>query len=228
MKIFVILMMLLAPVKHETHLTLSIPNHQQLFLNSYQNRNFSQKIEYHGQDYRVYIRSMDTLDVMVNFRMRPDIQYLDGQPGEIRALIDELLKDTQYIHDYLAKMSTFLGEQITYSTGDFPQDAASVVRNRRASCVGYANLCQVMLKAIGITSRIVEGFYLDRSTRKDILIPQAHLWVEIYIDTNMSIFYDPQYQNFTENYLVLSRDTDFTRIKRFKVKVIQKINKLIN
>lgn len=228
MILFTVLSLLFSPVHHETHLQISFPNHRHLNLADYRNRNFSQKVEYRGQHYHVFIRSTDTGQMPLRIQMHRDTRYIDGLSPALQRVVAALLRDTRYIDQYLEKVSTLLGDRITYSEREQPQDADSVLLRKNANCVGYARLCQVLLEAVKIRSRMVEGFYLNSSPRPDILIPQSHLWLEIFVEAEMSVFYDPQYQNFTENYILLHDETDFTRIRKFEVKILKKTSKLIN
>lgn len=160
--------------------------------------------------------------------MKIDPNFISAQPLKIQECLEGLLANTQYIHDYINKISLFLKNEIQYSDLDLPQQPFFVLLNKKANCVGYSNLCQVLFHAIGIRCNIVQGFFLNKSKHKDILIPKAHLWVEIFIGEDISIFYDPQYQSFSHNYLLVNKNTDFTKVKKFQVNILKIANKLKN
>ena len=91
----------------------------------------------------------------------------------------------------------------------------------------------MFLDAAGIRNRIVRGFYLKRKKDPEkaatkILIPIPHRWIEICLSDRVKIFYDPQYQDFSANYLTTRVDINFSEISKFTAKVIKISKGIIN
>jgi transglutaminase-like putative cysteine protease len=108
-----------------------------------------------------------------------------------------------------------------------PQDPASVLINKRANCIGYANVFSIFLNSANIKNRIVKGFYLEKENGSS-LIPTPHRWVEIELLNGFKFFYDPQYNNFSANYIVVKDEVDFKRVKRFEVVLLKKSKEFVN
>ena len=108
-----------------------------------------------------------------------------------------------------------------------PQDAFAVLLNRKANCVGFANLTAFLLDCVGIKNKFVRGFYLEKGGNR-VLIPVPHKWIEIYLSNGVRFFYDPQRQKFSTNYIVTKYDVDFRKVRKFKVLLIEKSKKVLN
>jgi transglutaminase-like putative cysteine protease len=134
---------------------------------------------------------------------------------------------TMTLREYLIRISHFLRENIEYTEENLPQDPTSVLINNRANCVGYANVFSVFLNSAKIKNRIIKGFYLERKNGPS-LIPVPHRWLEIELLNGFRFFYDPQYNNFSANYIVVKDDVDFKKIKRFDVVLIKKSKEFVN
>ena len=93
-------------------------------------------------------------------RIATDERYLAGQDPLISSVFNQVRQNAISVGDYLQNISFFLTNSITYSEADLPQEAAAVLLNRQAHCIGYANVAQTLLACVGIASRPVNGFYL--------------------------------------------------------------------
>ena len=233
MKSLILLLLFFSPLREVVDVQLSIPTHQHEIFCNYSNGNFSQEIFSNKtrDEITAHIQNSNFLELNLDFRIIPDNVFIAGLHPELRKAIFDLLDNCFNFKTYFENTSSFLGERIAYSDKNFPQDAASVIVNKKANCKGYSNLVRVLLRAAGIKSKIVKGFYLTKDTKikkNNTLIPIPHRWVEIYLSKEIKFFYDPQYQRFSFNYLTTRNDIDFKRVRRFKVNIIKKSKKIIN
>ena len=100
----------------------------------------------------------------------------------VRAVVLDLLDKSQSLEKYLINISFFL-DSLRYTREDLPQDAEAVIRYKRGSCVGFANAVKVLMKAVGIRTRMAKGFYLERGEENNPkgVVPVPHRWVEIIL-----------------------------------------------
>jgi hypothetical protein len=231
MKFLLILLTILSPLQKQTIMQISLDNpceEQKVFIKDYHNQNFSQSIEFTDDQMRVVIKNIDFLQLNLNFAIKRDNSFINQQTEEVQETIRLLLKGCLFTGDYLKKISTFLRDNIQYSESNSDQSPASILISRKADCVGYSKLSKILFRAVRIKCQIVQGFFLDTTVKKNFLSPRSHLWIEIFLKDNFSIFYDPQYQNFSPNYIRVDNQVNFTEIKKFKVKVIDKQIKVKN
>ena len=227
MKILILLLMMVSPIREEENLKLSLPTKQyQIFVN-YSNGNFSQRLVYHNDILTAEIKSSNYLNLDLNFRVLPDSKYISELNPKVQEVLWDFFDDSQSLRIYLSRVSHFLKRQIRYSEMNIPQDATAVILNKRAKCVGYANAAKVFFDAAGFKSKVVKGFYLDKGTM-NTMVPIPHQWVEIRLANGTKFFYDPQYQRFSANYIATRDDVNFKRIKKFKVYIIKKSKKIVN
>lgn len=206
---------------------LSLPTKQHEIFVNYSNSNFSQKLRYHNDILTAEINSSDYLGLNLNFRVLPDTNYISTLNPKVQEVILDFFDDSQALRNYLVSVSHFLKQQIRYTEMNLPQDATTVILNKRAKCIGYANVAKVFFDAAGIKSKVVKGFYLKKG-ETNTMIPIPHRWVEIRLDNMEKFFYDPQYQRFSANYIATKDDVDFKRVKKFKAYIIKKSKKIIN
>jgi transglutaminase-like putative cysteine protease len=233
MKSIILLMLLFSPLIEVVDVQFSIPTHQHEIFCNYSNDNYSQEVFYDRtrDEITAHIKNSNFLTLDLNFRIIPDNEFIAGLSPELRETTFDLLDNCFTFATYFENISSFLKEHITYSDNNLPQDAASVILNKKANCKGYSHLVRVLLKAAGIKSKIVRGFYLQKDTEKkknNTLIPIPHRWMEIYLSNEVKFFYDPQYQRFSFNYLTTRNDINFKQVKKFKVNIIKKSKKIIN
>ena len=231
MKFLLILITIISPLQNQTVMDVSLPNiHESsnLFIKNYQNQNFSQLIESKKNQLRIVIKNIDYLQLNLNFIINRDHVFINQQSGDLQKTITKLLKGCLFTGDYLRNISLFLKDNIQYSELNLEQSPEYVIVNKKANCVGFAQLSQILFKAVGIKCQIIQGFFLEETADKKILSPRSHLWLEIFLQDNFSIFYDPQYQSFSHNYLRIDDQMDFTEIKKFKVKILNKTIQLKN
>ncbi|MCP4146296.1 MAG: transglutaminase domain-containing protein [bacterium] len=237
MKIILLMLLLAFPLREVVNVKLTIPMEQQEIFFNYKNDNFSQKIFYDDNNHKVtaYIKNSNYVYLDLNFRIYPRKKALSALHPDLRRRVVKMLDDNFSFKSYFKSISVFLTENIVYSEADIPQDVTSVFLNKRASCVGYSNLVKALLDSAGVKNKIVKGFYLKkgpyRKSRRRIgriMIPIPHRWLEIHLANGSRFFYDPQHQTFSENYIATKSDTNFKKVKKFKVNIVKKYKKLIN
>jgi len=225
-KILLLLMYLWMPLRQESSLEVVVACRTPEIFSNYSNTNFKQEINGHRDGLSVKIKSL-TLDFRnLNHTLTPAETYMAGQEPSIRTVFSELRQDANSIGDYLLNISRFLRNSIAYSEVDLPQDAAAVLLNRRAHCIGFANVAQTLLACAGIDSRQVNGFYLREND--GLIEPVPHRWLEIFLPGERRVFYDPQYQDFSSRYLLTDPSVVFNRVERFKGVVVRKNKKLLD
>lgn len=231
--VFLILLLLSGfygdPLQEVEDVQLVFPAQQQDIFMDYSNENFSQKVSTQNNEIYAEIACSNYLILNLEFRVIRDEKRLAEIHGEMLEVVQNLFDRTQTVKSYLLNISYYLRENIRYSDAPLAQDAESVLLNKKASCVGYSNLVKMFLDCAGIRNEMVRGFYLKKNgANSNEMLPIPHRWVEIELPNTVKFFYDPQYQKFSANYITTRNDTDFKRIKKFKVHLVNKSKKIMN
>lgn len=217
------------PMREVELMEVKFPAHQQDIFLEYANDNFSQKLHFKNKVVTAEINSSNYLKLNLNFRITPDTAFMDTLGPEVKDIVLDLMGNDYRLKTYLKHISFYLDGNIEYSDNSLPQDAASVLLNKKAHCIGYSNVVKLFMDAAGIRTRMMRGFYLKKEDKaSDTWTPVPHRWVELLLPNGIKFFYDPQYQRFAANYITTKRDIDFKQVKRFKVKVTKKTKKIIN
>jgi len=203
------------------------PTNQQEIFSDYVNKNFSQKLSIDDTKISVEIMSSNPLFLELNFRIFPNKAYINKLDLPLKQLILELSGDRILLKEFLQSISSYLKENISYTKKETPQDPLSVVLNKEANCIGFCNLVSLIFKTNGIKTRFIRGFYLSKKEGK-IFSPIPHRWLEIQLADGNKYFYDPQYQNFSANYIKVKEGVDFKNIRKFEVYLVRKSKKIIN
>jgi hypothetical protein len=225
--LFLLFLDIIYPLHEVENIKLSCPTSQSEIFIDYTIDNFSQRISGKNDTITVEIESSDFLEMDLDFRIVPNTKYIEFFNPEVQNVLMNLIDTSLSLKDYLNKVSTYLGRNIRYSEEKLPQDAASVIHNRQASCIGFCNVTQFFLNAASIENHPAKGFYLQKG-KKNTLIPIPHRWIEICLSNGQKFFYDPQFQKFSADYITTRENVDFKRIKKFTVYVIEKSKKIIN
>lgn len=229
MKFILLLLLFISPLREVENVKLSLPAHayqQEIFFN-YENDNFSQELSFNKNKITADIKSTNFFQLNLNFRIFPDGKVLKKLDPQTKEIVTNLYNNCITLKDYFKIISPFLQKDITYTEEELPQDEISVLINRKANCVGYANLASFLLNCVGIKTRFVRGFYLTRENRLT-LIPIPHKWIEIHLSNGVRFFYDPQRQKFSADYIVTRDDVDFKKIRKFKALLIEKSKQILN
>lgn len=225
--ILICLLFFVSPVREVEKVRFAFSSRQHdIFLN-YSNDNFSQKLVFDNNTITAETKSSDFFQLDLDFRVFPREKYMETLDREVKAVVLDLFKNERSLKKYLTNISRFLAKNIQYSEKKLPQDAASVIFNKKAYCIGFSNVVTVFLDSAGIKNKFVKGFYLKKGNN-NTLVPVPHRWVEIHLANGSKFFYDPQYQKFSANYIATKDDVDFKQVKKFKVYVIKKSKKIMN
>jgi transglutaminase-like putative cysteine protease len=225
-KILLLLLYIWTPLRQESNLEVLVACRTPEIFSNYRNYNFKQEVSGTADGLSVKIKSQTLSLKNLNHALADDVSYVAGQDPLVRTVYGQLRQNAISIGDYLQNISFFLKNSITYSEADLPQEARAVLLNRRAHCIGYANVAQTLLACAGITSRPVNGFYLRES--HSVIEPVPHRWLEVDLPGERRVFYDPQYQDFTSRYLVTDPSVAFNRIERFLGVVVKKSKKIMD
>lgn len=218
MKSAILLLMTIFPVHQVMNLDLLLPEAPTEIFSEFRNGNFTQELIREKQGMIIRIRSRNYFDLSLGEPLFLDSAYVDTLDPRLRDVIGVIFRKSPFLGDFLKNISVFLESSVRYSGEETPQDPLSVLVNGKAYCTGYCNLVQTLLRAVGISSRSVRGFYLPGN--ESPLTPVSHRWLEIRANAEMVFFYDPQYQNFSSHYLVLNQDVPFEQIEKFKGYII--------
>ncbi len=229
MNFLLFLLLFASPLLEVVNIEVSIPTQQHYIFNDYNNDNFSQKVYNRSNgEITVHIENSNRFRLNLGFRIFPQSEIINPLDPEVKALVWELIANGKIFEDYFKRISSFLESTITYTDEDLPQDVMSVLVNKRANCIGYANIAGLLLDSVGIKNAITRGFYLKEGEGGKRLTPIPHRWIEISLPNGKKFFYDPQYQNFSANYLAARKDINFNEINKFTVKVIKISKKIVS
>jgi len=226
MQIIFLIFLLVSPIKHVELLEIQINTNQKSIFKNYSNDNFKQILNINKNVIEIKTESSNYKQLDLNFRVIPNEAYIKKLSKELKKAVYSVLNGSYTLNDYMINISNFLRKKIKYSLENIPQTPGSVIVNKKAHCVGFSNLTKVFLKGIGVNSKIVQGFYLKKN--KKAIIPIPHKWVEIELSNGYLYFYDPQYQKFSSNYVVVNDSIVFSKVKKFKIKLIKYIKKMTN
>ncbi len=226
MQFFFLIFLLISPIKHVELMNIQVNTNQKELFSNYSNDNFRQTLRFNDDLVEINTESSNYLHLDLNFRVIPDTLYIESLPESLQTPINSLIDRSYSLKDYMVNISTFLRDKIIYSKKKFPQNPESVIINKKAHCVGFSELTKVFLKGIGINANFSQGFYLKKVNGK--IVPIPHKWIEIELSNGYLYFYDPQYQKFSSNYVVVDNSVIFTEVKKFKIKLIKYTKKIID
>ena len=227
MRALLLLPILLSTLVHVQDVTFTIPSSQHQIFNNYQNKNFSQKLSFTKEHVSAAITSTNPLEMDLNYRVFIQPDYVKQLPAPLQKLISQTYTDNLMLGTYFQNISYFLKMGLTYTLDKIPQDTISVMATRRANCIGYSNVVSDLLTAMALKHRFVKGFYLEQE-RPNVFEPIPLRWLEIELADGVKFFYDPQYQNFSANYILVKDSVNFQEILKFKVYLKKKSKKIVN
>ena len=226
MKTLLLVLYIWMPLRQESNLEVFVACRTPEIFSNYHNYNFKQEISGNQEGLNVKIKSQTLSFKNLNHAITSDERYVAGQDQLIKAIFSCVRQNAISVGDYLQNISFFLTNSITYSEADLPQETLAVLLNRRAYCIGYANVAQTLLACAGIVSRPVNGFYLRENN--SVIEPVPHRWLEIDLPGERRVFYDPQYQDFSSRYLVTVQGVALNRIERFLGVIVKKSKKIMD
>lgn len=227
MKSALLVPILLFTLVHVQDVEFTIPSSQQHIFSNYQNSNFSQKLTFTNGLVSAAITSTNPAEMELNYRVYLQPGHVNKLPAPLKNFISHTYTSNLMVGDYFKNISQFLKDELSYSLDKIPQDTISVMATRRAHCIGYSNVVSDLLTAMGLKHRFVKGFYLKQE-RPGVYDPIPHRWLEIEMADGVKFFYDPQYQNFSANYILVKESVNFQEILKFKVFLKKKTKKIVN
>jgi transglutaminase-like putative cysteine protease len=118
----------------------------------------------------------------------------------VRGLAQQITSTAPGPYEKAAALESYLSSHFTY-TLELPKTtpadpiASFLFERRRGHCEYFASAMAVMLRTLGIPSRVVNGFsggeYNDVSSQYVIRASEAHSWVEAYIPGEGWMQFDP-------------------------------------
>lgn len=224
MKLLLLLLMLAFPFRQEVELDLLVPGSRDSIFSQYQNLNFQQKttLTSEGLLIRTNYRQLPARALAVSLRLNRE--YLAELPPELRTTVSGLTTGIGDFSALLEKLAVFFSGKMEYSQEDLPQDAFTVAATRRGHCLGFSNLTMVVLEAFSLEANLVKGLYLEERERD--LEPVPHVWLEVDLPGVGSLFFDPQYQVFSQQYLLVEHGIRLDETEKFPIKLLRRGRRL--
>ena len=107
--------------------------------------------------------------------LQPNAIVASDHP-EIAALAREIAGEERDAWQVAQRLTRWVAENLTLDLGVVMAPAGELVRDRRATCVGYATLLAALARATGIPSRLAMGAVYYGG------IWGGHAWTEVWID----------------------------------------------
>ena len=110
----------------------------------------------------------------------PGAEYLEpnalveSNHADVVAIARSLKKDTPF--ETAQALTTWTAEHVTMDAGIVMAPASELVRDRRATCMGYATLLATLARAASIPSRVAMGYVYYGG------IWGGHAWTEMFVD----------------------------------------------
>ncbi len=126
------------------------------------------------------------------------LQVPDLDPG-VLALARQVIAGAKTRYDQAVAVERFLRENFEYALdsvhGDEDPLADFLLRNRQGHCEYFASAMVVLLRAVGVPARIVNGFYGGEVNEYGgytaIRKQDAHSWVEVFFPGHGFVTFDP-------------------------------------
>ena len=184
--------------------SIQLKNRSCVSIQEYSNAGFTQHVTEQG-DGRLQVEIEVTLGEIMS---RASFPFLGSYPNEIekkfltpsaeiQADSAEIQKQAERVSGSCSGMAEAVSRIFRWVAGEIayaeeerePQDALSVLKTRRGSCVGMANLSLAFLRALRIPAREVHGFLIVQKPAGFELVP--HRYVEVYFQDVGWLFSDP-------------------------------------
>ena len=227
MILWLIGLLLLSPIRQVENVRFRFVSPPQDIFKNYENHNFKQRIFVWKGKIFSEVHNVDFQDLDLHFRIFKNDSYIRTLSDPVRDILNDLPLQTMTLREFIQHVARLMRDKIHYSEEDLPQDAATILLNGKANCVGYSTLFSTLLEAVGINNKYVRGFYLKQDGDKS-WIPIPHRWVEVSLVNGRRYFYDPQHHTFSSQYVVVKDDIDFTKVKKFRVYLVKKSKVILN
>jgi transglutaminase-like putative cysteine protease len=149
------------------------------------------------------VEAASPLTAVVPAPPAPDVQpYMQLPPLDARipALAQQIVKPSDSNFDKAAAIERYLMTQFRYTldlSGPEPKDplAEFLFVRKRGHCEYFASSMAILLRTLGIPSRVVNGFrtteFNDLTAKYVIRASSAHSWVEAYFPDRGWVSFDP-------------------------------------
>ncbi len=227
MKSILMLLLLLFPSRQIEQINVSFTTPQNSIFTEFENENFVQRVKVSGSTVNISIENSNYLDIDLNYRLFVNLESFKSASKYIQDVFLTLFNENIKFRTYLVNISFYLRDNIKY-WGDSPfKNPEDVVVYKKTNCIGYSAFVNKLLDLVKIKNRYVSGFYLKQS-KHGSYEPVPHRWLEIFLPDGTSFFYDPQYQGFKANYIVVKNGNNFRTIRKFKINFLRSGKKLVN
>ncbi len=227
MKFILIILLLFSPARQIEQIDVKIITEQNSIFPDFENDNFKQNVNTYGNIVNIMIENSNYLDLNLNHRLFINPTILNSTGKYLKQVFNELYSENITLRIFLQNISFYLRDNINYWENSPFKTPEEVIISKKANCIGYSALVKQLLEIVDIRTIYVSGFYLKK-TRKKSYDPVPHRWLELILPGTASFYFDPQYQGFKANYIVVRPGKDFRTIKKFKINFIKIEKKFIN
>ncbi len=126
---------------------------------------------------------------------------IEEMAAEITADCENDYERALALHDWICENIYYDEDSITDNGNTAPYTATQVLSERRAVCLGYANLYAAFLRSLDIPCNVVAGYGLGVGTGESKwndenieTVDSNHAWNEVYID-NRWVIVDPTWNS---------------------------------
>jgi transglutaminase-like putative cysteine protease len=132
---------------------------------------------------------------------------LSSQNPEIKSLAEQITAGGTTIYDRVALMQSYLERNYQYTTTDLPRSDTDPIshflfKKKMGHCEYFATAMVVLLRHLGIPSRLVNGFlegeYNEIGEFYTVRQSDAHSWVEVYFGNGLWVQFDPSPRSVSE------------------------------
>lgn len=122
----------------------------------------------------------------------------------VAALTRQIIEGQENLFLKILLIQEFLRNQYYYSlkpglSGKMPPIEYFLFESKKGYCSYFAFAMTLMLRSVGVASRVAVGFAPDRNNRTmnffDVRVCDGHAWVEVYFDEYGWILFDPTSSN---------------------------------
>ncbi len=227
MKVILILLLLFSPARQIEMIDVKIITEQNTIFPDFENDNFKQNVDAQGSIVNIIIENSNYLDLNLNHRLFVNTSEFESSGKYVKQVFNELFNENITLRIFLNHISFYLRDNIKYWDNSPFRTPEEVITFKKTNCIGYSAVVKKLLEIVDIKAKYVSGFYLKK-TKKNSYDPVPHRWLELFSTDSTSFYYDPQYQGFKANYIVVNPRQDFTTIKKFKINFLHREKKFVN
>jgi len=143
----------------------------------------------------------------------------DREVEELKRRAEAITSGSDFQHQAVEKVMRYIRDNVSYSLRS-SSNPVDVLRTGKAYCEGYANVAALLLRSVGIPTKVVDSY-----------IPSGHMWgygqeggggyhahVEVYYQDAGWISYDPQATvHFVDPFHIVNYPRERTRLIQLEV-----------